>query len=215
MKRIDNSTATVDNLFTEGNPVSGQAATIMAAQWLNVLQEEIANVIESAGITLDQTGADDTQLLQAIPLLAPQIPVGATFFFPVSTPPSGFLEMDGAAISRTTYEDLFTLIGTTYGAGDGSTTFNLPDTRGEFIRGWDNGRGVDAARAIGSAQADELKAHDHVLQNGYSGSTNFVTTHMQRAMTGAITGADDEAIQDTGGVETRPRNIAMMGIIKY
>lgn len=66
MKRIDNSTATVDNLFTEGNPSTATPATVLAAQWLNVIQEELANVVEAAGLTLDQTGADDTQLLQAI-----------------------------------------------------------------------------------------------------------------------------------------------------
>lgn len=66
MKRIDNSTATVDNLFTEGNPLSATPATILAAEWLNVLQEEIAHVIEESGGTLDQTGTDKEQLYTAI-----------------------------------------------------------------------------------------------------------------------------------------------------
>lgn len=65
MKRIDNDTA-VSNLFTDGNPGLGVPATILPAQWLNVLQEEVIGVVVAAGITPDQTGADTTQLLDAI-----------------------------------------------------------------------------------------------------------------------------------------------------
>jgi microcystin-dependent protein len=63
--------------------------------------------------------------------------------FARNTPPTGWLPCNGGAVSRTTYASLFASIGTTFGVGDGSTTFNLPDLRGEFVRGWDNGRGVD------------------------------------------------------------------------
>lgn len=66
MKRIDHATATVDDEFTEGNPGTGTPATRVTAQWLNVLQEEIAHVIEEAGGTLDQTGANRHQLFDAI-----------------------------------------------------------------------------------------------------------------------------------------------------
>lgn len=66
MKRIDNATATVDDLFTDGNPGTGTPATIVDAEWLNVLQEEVAEVIEQASISLDQTGADTTQLYDAV-----------------------------------------------------------------------------------------------------------------------------------------------------
>lgn len=69
--------------------------------------------------------------------------VGTVAFFARSSAPTGWLKCNGAAISRTDYADLFDSIGTTYGAGDGSTTFNLPDLRGEFVRCWDDGRGVD------------------------------------------------------------------------
>jgi microcystin-dependent protein len=86
---------------------------------------------------------------------------GAVMAFARSTAPSGWLKANGAAISRTAYSALFAAIGTTYGAGDGSTTFNIPDARGEFIRGLDDGRGVDSGRIIGSAQADEIKSHTH------------------------------------------------------
>lgn len=79
--------------------------------------------------------------------------VGTIITFPVNVTPTGFLECNGALLSRTTYADLFAVIGTTYGVGDGSTTFAIPDLRGEFIRGWDNGRGVDDGRSFGSFQA--------------------------------------------------------------
>ena len=67
--------------------------------------------------------------------------------------PLGFLKCDGSAISRTDFSRLFSVIGTTYGAGNGSTTFNLPDLRGEFLRGFDDGRTVDSGRVIGTAQS--------------------------------------------------------------
>ena len=65
-------------------------------------------------------------------------PTGAVFPVAHSTVPSGYLECNGAAVSRSTYANLFGVLSTSYGAGDGSSTFNLPDLRGEFIRGWDN-----------------------------------------------------------------------------
>jgi microcystin-dependent protein len=64
------------------------------------------------------------------------LPSGMVLYFANSTVPTGWLQCDGSAVSRTTYANLYAAIGTVYGAGDGSTTFNLPDTRGQFIRGW-------------------------------------------------------------------------------
>jgi microcystin-dependent protein len=87
--------------------------------------------------------------------------VGKISMFARSTAPSGYLKCNGAAISRTTYEALFSAIGTTFGAGDGSTTFNIPDLRGEFIRGWDDARGVDSGRTFGSWQGGQNLAHTH------------------------------------------------------
>ena len=70
-------------------------------------------------------------------------PAGQVAAYAMSAAPQGWLKCNGAAISRSTYSNLFKAIGTTFGVGDGSTTFNLPDLRGEFIRGFDDGRGVD------------------------------------------------------------------------
>jgi hypothetical protein len=64
------------------------------------------------------------------------VPAGSVIYHAANTAPSGFLKANGAAVSRSTYSDLFTAIGTTFGTGDGSSTFNVPDLRGEFMRGW-------------------------------------------------------------------------------
>jgi len=82
---------------------------------------------------------------------------GTVIWFAANTAPTGYLKANGANVSRTTYASLFAAIGTVFGVGDGSTTFGLPDLRGEFIRGWDDGRGVDSGRAFGSAQLDQMQ----------------------------------------------------------
>jgi microcystin-dependent protein len=135
-------------------------------------------------------------------------PIGAIIAFPVAAIPAGWLECNGQAISRTTFTDLFGFIGTTYGAGDGSTTFNLPDYRGVFLRGNDNGRGYDAGRALGSEQGDEFKSHKHafgpyvpVLTTGSSGySFNAGSSYMDTGL--------------TGGTETRPKNVSVVFCVK-
>ena len=138
-------------------------------------------------------------------------PTGAIYAMGTSTVPTGFLECNGAAVSRSTYATLFSTISTTFGAGDGSSTFNLPDLRGEFIRGWDNSRGVDSGRSLGSTQADELKAHTHTYvdqQNDASGGYRWWKGGDNDCV------AADKQTESTGGSETRPRNVALMYVIK-
>lgn len=86
---------------------------------------------------------------------------GMVCYFAQATPPAGYLKRNGAAVSRATYARLFAKIGTTYGAGDGSTTFNLPDGRGVFDRGLDDGRGFDPDRTLGSYQDSANLSHAH------------------------------------------------------
>lgn len=136
-----------------------------------------------------------------------RVPPGAVIYTAASSAPDGWLKCNGAAVSRTSYELLFAVIGTTYGAGDGATTFNLPELRGEFIRSLDDGRGVDAARALGSAQADELKSHLHTIP--ISTSTNYGYSGA-----GGVGGGTTNT-GNTGGTETRPRNVALLACIKY
>lgn len=99
-------------------------------------------------------------------------PAGAVMAFARSTAPAGWLKANGAAVSRTTYSALFAAIGTTFGAGDGSTTFNLPDLRGEFLRGWDDARGVDSGRTFGSWQDSDNKSHTHTAWTGADAHTH-------------------------------------------
>jgi len=86
--------------------------------------------------------------------------------------PTGWLECDGSAVSRTTYSALFTAIGTTYGSGDGSTTFNVPDIRGRTVCGKDNMGGTAANRLTSGSTIDGSTlgtaggAQTHTLSNG-------------------------------------------------
>ena len=87
--------------------------------------------------------------------------VGCVTAFATTTPPPGWLECNGQAISRTEHARLFARISTTFGQGDGATTFNVPDLRGLVIRGWDHGRGLDSGRSFGSLQGDAFQDHQH------------------------------------------------------
>lgn len=163
-------------------------------------QVELATSAEVA------TGTDAT--LAVTPDALADLFVGIVAHFACSTPPAGWLERDGSAVSRTGYAKLFSRIGTTWGAGDGSTTFNLPDARGEFDRGWDHGRGIDVGRAFASFQADDLKAHTHTVELGSNDVGAIVADQGSNPATTDNTGS-------TGGVETRPRNYAYLPCIKY
>ncbi len=146
-----------------------------------LVSERIIIVTPAEGLLVYQTDDiegfyyyDGTQWVRLLDKSKDAVPTGAIFSFPKSTPPTGYLECDGSAINRTVYADLFALIGVTYGAGDGTTTFNLPDYRGQFLRGFDNAAGVDpnaAARldrgdgttgdAVGTKQNNGTASHNH------------------------------------------------------
>jgi microcystin-dependent protein len=148
------------------------------------------------------------------------VPVGVVAHFPAESIPEGWLECDGRAISRETYSVLFAVIGTIYGPGDSATTFNIPDLRGEFIRGWSHGRAdVDKDRELGSTQEAAFEKHTHKLK--------FVTDdgglwhYAQDGVTGAAY-SDSKTIplpessapvEEVGGDETRPRNVALIACI--
>lgn len=161
------------------------------------------------------------------------VPSGAVFAFAMSTAPSGYLECDGSAVSRTTYAELFAAIGTTWGAGDESTTFNLPDLRGEFIRGWDNGRGADSGRVFGSEQSwaiENMTGRVGTIgtpNEGFFGEETIEATGpfgLEPSLSGIQPGGtssstpsgfnfDASRVVNTS-TETRPRNISMMYCIK-
>ncbi|WP_157783643.1 tail fiber protein, partial [Bradyrhizobium liaoningense] len=156
------------------------------------------------------------------------VPVGSTIWVNGITAPPGYIKENGALLSRATYPALYA-----YGAasgnmvseaswsansgafstGDLSTTFRIPDSRGEFIRGYDDGRGVDSGRVLGARQADDLKSHTHSVAGGTIGGTiNGLSDGSNR---GTPIAPAPISINSTGGTETRPRNIAKLACIKY
>ncbi len=119
---------------TDGSATGGISATVPGAQWYNAVTMEIVNAIRAAGIS--PARGDLTQLAQAIRAIATAAsPTGAVQFFAQETAPAGWLVCDGRAVSRATYASLFAAIGETYGAGNGSSTFNLPNLIGRFPEG--------------------------------------------------------------------------------
>lgn len=117
--------------------------------------------------------------------LGTALPPGIIVPFAANNPPTGWLICDGSAVSRTTYASLFNIIGTTYGVGNGSTTFNLPDLRNMFIRG------IDASRAIGSIQQDQNKSHNH------TGSTASAGNHTHSATTSVAANGNHSHVGST------------------
>ncbi|WP_096884005.1 phage tail protein [Escherichia coli] len=150
------------------------------------------------------------------------LPVGVPVPWPSATPPTGWLKCNGAAFSAEEYPEL----------AKAYPTNKLPDLRGEFIRGWDDGRGIDAERALLSIQAGMLEKHRHIVvaNDGYDKkdewelATIFKKTYTQgRGLDATNTGGSlipsptlhsRGSIGNTGGNETRPRNIAFNYIVR-
>jgi microcystin-dependent protein len=209
--------------ITTSGKVSNSATTATSANTANAIVTRDASGNFSAGTITANLGGTPAAPTAAAGTINTQIATtafvstggapGAIMFFACNPAPTGWLKANGTAISRTVYWALFAAIGTTYGAGDGSTTFNIPDLRGEFPRGWDDGRGVDSGRGFGSVQGQDLQSHTHTMRNAATDNLNsgtFVKTIDYITNTGTLsdTGA-------TGSAETRPRNIALLACIKF
>lgn len=202
--------------YVNANPSLGIPGSTVPGEALQHTMTEIINAITAAGLT--PSDVDLTQLTQAIKQLG--TPIGSVLAYPIDDVPVHCLECNGAVISRATYPELFAVIGETYGAGDGSTTFKIPDLRGEFIRGWDNTRGIDGSRAIGTAQVDTFKSHRHRFEWNLTETVNTSPNNYFRAPnTGYVSDSINQAALMTigleGTTETRPRNVAMMYCIVY
>lgn len=156
----------------------------------------------------------DTSYIQNKPDI-PSFPSGAIMAYGANpgSPPSGWLYCRGQQVSRSgATANLWNAIGTTYGAGNGSSTFNLPDLRGEFLRGLDSGRGVVTGRAMGSRQVDAFRSHNHARGTLATNSTGAHThgkgtlatssagahTHRISAGYGHVANFDSVEIDDTG-----------------
>lgn len=191
---------------------TNSGATAPSTTYANMLWYDTA-----ANTLYMRSEADDNwiklgELDQSALTFAPEnaVPSGAVVYLARSTAPAGWLKANGAAVSRTTYSKLFSAISTTWGSGNGSTTFNVPDLRGEFMRGWDDGRGVDSGRSFASFQGQDIQSHSHVHFAMSGASGRFTDGGGVGNNTGQLRNTDP-----TGGAETRPRNRALLACIKF
>lgn len=165
----------------------------------------------------------DAAVTAALAALVINTPWGLPLPWFTEVAPSGHAEMDGRSVLRATYPNLFAVWGTRYGAADG-THFNFPDTRGQFLRGWDHARGLDpdagtrlaptatgatiaAGDHVGTTQADAFENHSHTIDTRQSQDGGAITSEGGSLSTGSVTGA-------TGGNETRPTNMAVMWVVR-
>ncbi|EFH8089196.1 tail fiber protein [Escherichia coli] len=232
MHRIDTKTAQKDkfgagkNGFTRGNPQTGTPATDLDDDYFDMLQEELCSVVEASGASLEKGRHD--QLLTALRALllsrknpfgdiksdgtvqtalenlglgeGSALPVGVPVPWPSVTPPTGWLKCNGAAFSAEEYPELAKVY----------PTNKLPDLRGEFIRGWDDGRGIDSGRTLLSAQDGSIEAHGH----DYNGAIYTSSGPSWANTTDAGHRAYSGFTSSYGGSETRPRNIAFNFIVR-
>ncbi|MCM2714042.1 phage tail protein [Escherichia coli] len=249
MHRIDTKTAQKDkfgagkNGFTRGNPQTGTPATDLDDDYFDMLQEELCSVVEASGASLEKGRHD--QLLTALRALllsrknpfgdiksdgtvetalenlglgeGSALPVGVPVPWPSATPPTGWLKCNGAAFSAEEYPELAKVY----------PTNKLPDLRGEFIRGWDDGRGVDAGRQLLSSQGDAIRNIEGFADGGIGMSFDAIRGAFYDAGTRSARmpnnttdiGKTDDLGFDASRVvptanENRPRNIAFNYIVR-
>ncbi|MCM2318049.1 MAG: hypothetical protein NDI93_01825 [Pseudomonas sp.] len=251
MFRVDHTSATASmpapspannpGYFTEGNEAGGVPATVVTADWANMVQEELINVVQAGGLT--PAKSDFNQLLLAIQALIQQGQASAVAkveFFAVKTPPVGYLKCNGLTIGKPgsgatarANEDVFSLyealwqdwsnsiltIQTASGAAtvrgssaqadwDALKRLPLPEIRGEGIRAWDDGRGVDSGRVFGSAQAGQNESHTHAASSGgagahgHSGSATTAGSHSHTASSAGAGAHGHSAWSDTQGTHS-------------
>lgn len=204
-------------------------SSTVGAKVLNVANSfEIIN-----GYIPGTSGKSFTELLQEFMLQLEakyRTPVGTVVSGYFLTPPLNTIRLNGAEVSRVTYGNLYNYVITAglivaeaswigdgkgrFSTGDGSTTFRVPDLRGVFIRGLNDGvSGPDSGRSLGGFQEDEIKSHTHTLPLEVGGAMNQASL--------VDTGNNDEGPYGnpptgaTGGIETRPKNVALMTCIYY
>ncbi|MGE1083114.1 phage tail protein [Pseudomonas shirazensis] len=240
IQRVDNTSYYL--LLTESGDASGNF------NGLRPLQVEFATglVRLNNGATVAAPGDDDNSARIVNSAWVKRktdaaAPPGQVAHFATTSPPAGWLKRNGAAYSRTSYAALFAVIGTKFGAGDGSTTFNVPDDRELVDRAWTDGlNAADAGRELFSTQAGQIESHTHSGSALSAGShshaienkreyVDSVTTNNINAVYGdeiregtgttstSTSGAHSHAlsITATGGNETRMANRAYLACIKF
>jgi len=215
------ATVTASYNWVSGETVTPTKLNSTAAPTVVVADNEIttakiADLAVTAGKlagTLDLSGKTVT-----LPATI-SLPAGAIMAFAMNSAPAGWLAADGSNVSRSTYAALFSAIGTTYGSGDGSTTFALPDLRGIFVRGSGSQTisGITYNKTFAAKEGDALQGHEHTINAiafmtggaGVAGSgvNNRVTS------TGIVTDGTNGTPRTAS--ETRPANIALLYCIKF
>lgn len=235
----------VDNVYSVPPGTHGAPDEIVESARYNAFTDDLAADL-SAPLPISVGGTGASNVANALPSIGglsifaiQAMFCGSVFFFARQNPPDGWLICDGQAVSRAQYQPLFARISTRWGAGDGATTFNLPDIRGEFIRGADLGRGVDPDRQVGSPQSDQNLAHDHdgtaasagghnhgilrtalvtngilIVANQFSGQTQNYNQTLASNNTGAVGPHTHTVTINMAGSENRPRNVALLACIK-
>jgi microcystin-dependent protein len=180
--------------------IAADAVTTAKILDANVTTAKIAN----AAVTQEKLAASVTF-----------VPAGAIMAFAMNSAPSGWLAANGQFVSRSGFSELWAAIGTTYGAGDGTTTFNLPDLRGYFVRGaGTNGDGA-ASGTFGAKQSDDNKSHTHTLSNTSSSVWTVGGNNGSISFPNAGVAVGTATINTSGGSEARPKNIALLYCIKF
>ena len=177
----------------------------------------VGGVIKIDTVSLTNASMDANTQMAGVNLstqISSAVPAGTIQSHAASSAPSGWLICDGSAISRTTYSDLYSIVGTTWGSGDGSTTFAIPDLRGWFMRGLNGGSGNDpdaASRSggdnVGSSQGYQLSAHTHGVNTGRL----YVAPQHYYHMVDTVTITAAQSIS----TESRPKNKYVQFCIKY
>jgi len=194
-------------------------------------------------LTVNSTAATSTVpvVLPAIPTTALQaatksyvdqvLPSGCIMPFAGTAAPTSWLSCDGSAVSRSTYATLFAAIGTTWGSGDGSTTFNVPDLRGMFLRGTGTNATGSSSGAVGPSvgtyAADTYLNHSHAITDpGHVHTVGLANASNIQAAAGQTNNRVDSGSSSssttgitvntstTGGTETKPKNYGVLYIIK-
>lgn len=205
--------------------VTAEAKTAVAVAGTNynferevlVTEQDLGGGLKQKNVTINMYNSGETSPIFTLPLtLSSQgsgssVPIGTVIYFATSTPPVGFLECDGTVLNSSTYPALVSLLGTTFG-----TYGQLPDLRGEFIRGWTHTRTgtTDDLRIFGSWQIDIFKSHQHNETGGLGTGGNLLNLSAVNS-TSSIQVPWNNLTTPTGGVETRPRNLALLPCIKY
>ncbi|MCU0073732.1 phage tail protein [Pseudomonas koreensis] len=186
--------------------------------------------IKAWNAPVNQGNIDVAALVKEVSRLGSAVPVGAVMAFPTGIVPPGFLELDGSVQSVATYPDLAAFLGTAYNKGnEGAGNFRLPESRGEFLRGWDHGRGVDAGRTMGSWQKGSLQSFDpsndslavsglwhNTASNAGIAQAHGLDAHSQSdyPISNSVFTTGAGPVSNGALGVTRPRNLAVMWCIK-